>query len=69
MPPGIATTKPHSARMYDYFLNGKDHYAADRETAEKAIASWPSVRRPGGSGPKPTAAEVSWYGGAGRKPA
>jgi hypothetical protein len=22
--------------MYDYFLNGKDHYAADRETAEKA---------------------------------
>ena len=30
--------------MYDYFLSGKDHYAADRETAEKAIASWPSVR-------------------------
>jgi len=44
MPPGIDTTKPHSARMYDYFLNGKDNYAADRETAEKAIASWPSVR-------------------------
>jgi len=44
MPPGIDTTKPHSARMYDYFLSGKDHYAADRETAEKAIASWPSVR-------------------------
>jgi SAM-dependent methyltransferase len=44
MPPGIDTTKPHSARMYDYFLDGKDHYAADRETAEMAIASWPSVR-------------------------
>ena len=38
MPPGIDTTQPHSARMYDYFLGGKDHYAADRETAEKAIA-------------------------------
>jgi SAM-dependent methyltransferase len=44
MPPGIDTSKPHSARMYDYFLNGKDNYAADRETAEKAIASWPAVR-------------------------
>jgi SAM-dependent methyltransferase len=44
MQAGIDTTKPHSARMYDYFLNGKDHFAADRETAEKAIASWPSVR-------------------------
>src|ERR1044071_5120585 len=44
MPPGIDPPKPPPARMYDYFLNGKDHYAADRETAEKAIASWPSVR-------------------------
>ncbi len=25
MQPVIDTTKPHSARMYDYFLDGKDH--------------------------------------------
>jgi SAM-dependent methyltransferase len=44
MKPKIDTTKPHSARMYDYFLGGKDHFAADRETAHKAMASWPAVR-------------------------
>ena len=40
----IDTTKPHSARIYDYYLGGKDHYAADRETAERAMHSWTSVR-------------------------
>lgn len=40
----IDTTKPHSARMYDYYLGGKDHFAIDRETAEKAMLSWPAVR-------------------------
>ena len=44
MKPKIDTTKPHSARMYDYFLGGKDHFATDRETAQKAMASWPAVR-------------------------
>jgi SAM-dependent methyltransferase len=43
-PVKIDTTKPHSARMYDYYLGGKDHYAADRVTAEKAMRSWTSVR-------------------------
>jgi S-adenosyl methyltransferase len=40
----IDQSKPHSARMYDYMLGGKDHYAADRETAEQAMRSWPAVR-------------------------
>jgi hypothetical protein len=44
MKPKIDSTKPHSARMYDYFLGGKDHFATDRETAQKAMASWPAVR-------------------------
>ena len=44
MEPKIDTTKPHAARMYDYFLGGKDHFAPDRETAQKAMASWPAVR-------------------------
>jgi SAM-dependent methyltransferase len=43
-PVRIDTTKPHSARMYDYYLGGKDHYAADRKTAERAMSSWTSVR-------------------------
>jgi S-adenosyl methyltransferase len=41
---GIDTSRPHSARMYDYYLGGKDHFTADRETAELAAKSWTSVR-------------------------
>src|SRR5215469_5962699 len=44
MHPVIDTSKPHSARMYDYYLGGKDHYAVDRETALRAMESWPAVR-------------------------
>ncbi|MFJ9030325.1 SAM-dependent methyltransferase [Streptomyces sp. NPDC102274] len=33
--PQIDTSKPHPARVYDYFLGGKDHYPVDREMAEK----------------------------------
>jgi len=44
MQPVIDTTKAHSARVYDYYLGGKDHFAADRETAQKAMQSWGAVR-------------------------
>jgi len=40
---GIDTSKPHSARMYDYFIGGKDHFAVDRETAAKVLERSPSV--------------------------
>jgi hypothetical protein len=43
-PPEIDVTRPHSARMYDYYLGGKDHFAVDRETAITAMRSWPAVR-------------------------
>src|SRR5437879_6536385 len=42
--PEIDVNRAHSARMYDYYLGGKDHFAADRTTAEKAMRSWRSVR-------------------------
>ena len=42
--PQIDVSRPHAARMYDYFLGGKDHFAADRETAEKRMQSWHAVR-------------------------
>jgi S-adenosyl methyltransferase len=42
--PGIDTSRPHSARMYDYYLGGKNHFAADRAAADRALASWPAGR-------------------------
>ncbi|MGH3329630.1 MAG: SAM-dependent methyltransferase, partial [Streptomycetales bacterium] len=44
VPPGIDTSRPHSARMYDYLLGGKDNFAVDRETAELALKSAPNGR-------------------------
>ena len=41
--PEIDTSKPHPARIYDYSLGGKNHFAADREVADKVMASWPNV--------------------------
>ena len=35
----LDTDVPHIARVYDYWLGGKDNYAADREVAEKVIAT------------------------------
>jgi O-methyltransferase involved in polyketide biosynthesis len=34
---GIDTSRPNAARVYGYLLGGKDHYAADREVAEKIL--------------------------------
>src|SRR5690242_21341409 len=39
------TDVPHPARIYDYWLGGKDHFAADREAAEAVIAVRPTVVR------------------------
>jgi S-adenosyl methyltransferase len=44
LPAEIDTSRPHAARMYDYFLGGKNHFAADRATADKVIAAMPGVR-------------------------
>ena len=44
VPAEIDTSKPHPARMYDYFLGGKNHFAADRETAKKMLAAAPHAR-------------------------
>lgn len=35
---------PSPARMYDYYLGGKDSLAPDREAAEKVIAAYPETR-------------------------
>ncbi len=43
-PPEIDVTRAHPARMYDYFLGGKDNFAADRAVAAQVLDSWGSVR-------------------------
>lgn len=42
-PARFHTDVPHSARIYDYFLQGKDHFVADREAAEAALEVFPHV--------------------------
>ena len=44
MKPEIDTTKPQAARMYDYYLGGKDNFAADRETAQALMKIVPTIR-------------------------
>ena len=41
--PDVDTSRPHSARMYDYFIGGKNHFAADRATAEEVLRHSPNV--------------------------
>jgi hypothetical protein len=41
--PSLDTEHAHSARVYNYWLGGKDNYAADREAAERAIAANPGI--------------------------
>jgi S-adenosyl methyltransferase len=37
-------TVAHPARMYDYYLGGKDNFEADREAADKLLAVVPEAR-------------------------
>ena len=43
--PLIDTSIAHQARIYDYWLGGKDNFAVDREAAEQALAAYPELRR------------------------
>ncbi|TYK46167.1 SAM-dependent methyltransferase [Actinomadura decatromicini] len=39
----LQTDIPHSARIYDYLLGGKDNYPADRAAAGNIVANWPNL--------------------------
>ncbi|MFI6601305.1 SAM-dependent methyltransferase [Nonomuraea sp. NPDC050536] len=44
VPVGINPRIPNVARMYDYYLGGKDNFASDREAAEQVLAIVPATR-------------------------
>ena len=41
---GFDPTVPNEGRMYDFFLGGKDNFAADRQAAEQALELAPDLR-------------------------
>jgi S-adenosyl methyltransferase len=41
--PSFDTSVAHVARVYNYWLGGKDNFAADRAAAEQAIAAYPDI--------------------------
>ncbi|MEU9128624.1 SAM-dependent methyltransferase [Kitasatospora sp. NPDC048540] len=44
VPVDLRPDVPHPARMYDYYLGGKDNFPADREAAEQVVSLGPLVR-------------------------
>ncbi|KUJ68377.1 methyltransferase [Streptomyces albus subsp. albus] len=40
----IDSSRPHPARMYDYYLGGKDHYEVDQAAATDVLAVYPSAK-------------------------
>jgi trans-aconitate methyltransferase len=39
----VDISQPHWARVYDYWLGGKDNFAADREAAQQVIEAMPGI--------------------------
>ncbi|WP_214416737.1 SAM-dependent methyltransferase [Sphaerisporangium fuscum] len=42
-PAGIDTTRPSVARMYDYYLGGKDNYEVDRAAVRRVAEAMPEI--------------------------
>jgi O-methyltransferase involved in polyketide biosynthesis len=42
-PPAVDTSVAHIARVYDYWLGGKNHFAADREAGDEAVRAYPDM--------------------------
>ncbi|BCY10386.1 SAM-dependent methyltransferase [Actinoplanes sp. L3-i22] len=43
-PAGLDTSTVHPARRYNYWLGGKDHFAADRESGDQIEQAHPTIR-------------------------
>jgi len=44
VPPDIDTSVAHPARVYDYWLGGKDNFAADRALGDAIMAAVPTIQ-------------------------
>ena len=65
----IDTSVPHSARIWNYWLGGKDNYAVDREAGDQYREIFPGitvVARSSGAVPRPA---VRYLAGRSRNPA
>jgi hypothetical protein len=68
--PKLDTSIPHSARIWNYWLGGKDNYPVDQAAGDEYVATFPGIvdiARPEAGAPAPPA-EVEPLGGIGRKP-
>ncbi|MEU5882714.1 SAM-dependent methyltransferase [Spirillospora sp. NPDC047279] len=43
VPPQIDTTVPHSARIWNYWLGGKDNYPVDRDAGDAYVQIYPAI--------------------------
>ena len=61
------TSRPHMARVYDFWLGGKDNFAADRAVAEQVAAAYPDIRWRAGTPGVGEGRDLAIYAGVGQK--
>jgi SAM-dependent methyltransferase len=64
-PTPLDTSRPNIARVYDYWLGGKDNYAADRAEAERLVAIYPHLPKLARHNRLFLARAVAWLAGRG----
>ena len=64
-PTPLDASRPNIARVYDYWLGGKDNYAADRADAERLVAIYPHLPKLARHNRLFLARAVAWLAGRG----
>src|SRR6266700_4784671 len=64
-PDWLDASCPNVARVYDYWLGGKDNFAADRQLAESMLAIFPGLRELVRANRQFITRAVSWVAGQG----
>jgi len=62
---GLDTSRPNIARVYDYWLGGKENFAADRDLAEKMLSIYPGIAAMYRDNRKFVTRAVTWAAGQG----
>ena len=63
--PGIDTSRPSIARVYDYWLGGTDNFPADRAEAERMLTLYPELPELARDNRQFLARAVAWLAGQG----